>query len=69
MADKISSTGIACEEREAGLPCGAVCPELGQVFDGLAAQLLTRGWIRGDLNGIFDLNTAMLVHRSGSSAG
>ena len=55
MAHEVGGWWIASEEGKSCLPGGAFCPKLVQVFDSLAAQLLTRGWIRGDLNGIFYL--------------
>jgi hypothetical protein len=61
MADEVGGPRVAREEREAGLPCGGIGPELVQVFEGLAAQLLARRRVRGDLDGIFDLDTVLLV--------
>lgn len=55
MTDEVGGTGIACEEGESGLPCGAFCSELVQVFDGLTAQFRARSRVRRDFDGIFDL--------------
>jgi hypothetical protein len=47
--------GVACEEGEAGLPCGAFCAQALEIFYRLPAQLLARGRVEGDCDGIFDL--------------
>lgn len=37
MTDEVGRARVAREECEGGLPCGAFCAELVQVFDSLAA--------------------------------
>ena len=55
VACNIGGGRVAGEKRESSLPCCAFRPQLGKVLDGLAAQLLAGGRVRGDLDGIFDL--------------
>ena len=55
VACDIGGARVAGEECEGSLPCCAFCPQLIEVLDGLAAQLLVGGRVRGDLDGIFDL--------------
>lgn len=55
MANDIGRPWVACEEREAGLPCGALGAQLLEIFYRLPTQLLARGWVEGDLDGILDL--------------
>jgi hypothetical protein len=55
MTDEVGRARVSREEGEGSLPCGAFDAELVQVFDSLAAQLLARRRIGGDLDGIFYL--------------
>jgi len=55
VSNDIGGARVAGEQRQRGLPCCAFCSQLGKVFYCLAAQLLVRVRVRGDLDGIFDL--------------
>jgi hypothetical protein len=55
MPDEVGGARVSREEGESCLPCGAFDAELVQVFDSLAAQLLARRRIGGDLDSIFYL--------------
>lgn len=57
VTDDIGRERIACEECETGLPRGAFVPQAFEIFYGLPAQLLARGGVGSDLDGIFDLNS------------
>jgi hypothetical protein len=55
MADDVGRTRVACKESETGLPRGAFRSQAFEIFYRLPAQLLARGRVEGDLNGILDL--------------
>lgn len=55
MADDVGRARIACKECETSLPRGAFRSQAFEIFYRLPAQLLARGRIEGDLDGILDL--------------
>lgn len=55
VSDDIGRSRVASEECEAGLPCGAFGAQALEIFYRLPAQLLARGGVEGDCDGIFYL--------------
>lgn len=64
MANDVGRSRVACEESETGLPCGAFRSQTFEIFYGLPAQLLGRGRVEGDLDGIFNLCSTVVSEQN-----